>query len=523
MSAIHKTDSHASTALLGSADGKDDLKLPPRSLAELPSGSLVADSDMDVHRPPCAAKACREADFPNSCTARVERDDLRLKPPLLEGSHDTADGATNLLIPGLLLSGGPDSGANVCAEGLPGGCVGGTGAYHHDPGTGSRTTLEPQTDCNADDEYEPETEGGGYGSANSLECAASKFCRRVADQPASDMHKESSCGSEVETGGGRETAESSSTEFTEQLHVQLARNKRMPTWDVHIHSALVNEKRLEKAFTRFQAILTDLPKHALASKEAQVISLNCQCPGSRRGGALCGEDRLTTAGVLEVALVQSSQKYPVFAGDLARLQVAYAGMDVAIFVDHERRAVFTSLRGTSLSCPRDLGNDCLVALGCTSLRLAYVKEIYINIRTQYPGYTSYGCGHSLGGTVMHELACSVEIEPLLAFERVDVFNAGGSPFRRGFSALDRTEFNAHRVAGDLVSYFYRPPGGMSGTRGGRVIQHTKKPDLFAHGLGHFLPDVRRLTVQRIAQHVGLSRFLAAFCACCGGGRSRSLN
>ncbi|CAE8644121.1 unnamed protein product, partial [Polarella glacialis] len=49
---------------------------------------------------------------------------------------------------------------------------------------------------------------------------------------------------------------------------------------------------------------------------------------------------------------------------------------------------------------------------------------------RYPSYDSYGCGHSLGGTVMHELACRFEEEPAYAFTTVD--------------------FYSHRVAGDLI-------------------------------------------------------------------------
>ncbi|CAE8615345.1 unnamed protein product [Polarella glacialis] len=84
------------------------------------------------------------------------------------------------------------------------------------------------------------------------------------------------------------------------------------------------------------------------------------------------------------------------------------------------------------------------------------------------GYDSYGCGHSLGGTVMHELACRFEEEPAYAFTTVDVFNAG---------------FYSHRVAGDLVSCFHEPLVEIGASRGtgytGTAINFrrlTKQPE-----------------------------------------------
>jgi hypothetical protein len=261
-----------------------------------------------------------------------------------------------------------------------------------------------------------------------------------------------------------------------------------------------------KAFTRLQAILTDLPKHALSAKEAQLF--HCECCSAPGGTP---QDALTCAGTIEVALTQSCLKYPAFQRELACLQVVHATPDITILVDHEGKRLFTSIRGTNVATARDIGNDVLVVLGCNTVRSSYIEETYTEVRKNYPTYKSYGCGHSLGGTIMHELACTVENDPELVFQRVDVFNAGGSPFKRGFKELVHTEFNAHRTGGDLVSFFYRPPG--SGiTRGGRVIQHPTDPRYHAHRLGHFLPP-RRTTMQAIVEDFGASSWLSYIFTC----------
>jgi hypothetical protein len=154
---------------------------------------------------------------------------------------------------------------------------------------------------------------------------------------------------------------------------------------------------------------------------------------------------------------------------------------MAILVDHEDFQLFTCVRGTNPFVARDLSDDARVIMGLPPARVDDAKAAYRAVCRRFPGYRSYGCGHSLGGSVMHELAYVFEKRPEYRFTRVDVFNAGASPFQRRNSALKHTVLMSHRVTGDLVSYFYDPPGG--GT-----IEHKERPQFGgAHWMGHFLP------------------------------------
>merc|ERR1712039_10772 len=147
----------------------------------------------------------------------------------------------------------------------------------------------------------------------------------------------------------------------------------------------------------------------------------------------------------EAALLHSCSEYPRYGTELGRLHVVHTSEDLAIFVDHEEELLFTSVRGTNPFVPRDLSDDVLVILGYAPTRVEDVKHAYCSIRDQFPTYESFGCGHSLGGSVMHEIACSLEKEAKYAFARVDVFNPGGSPFQRRADPLTLTKFFAHCV------------------------------------------------------------------------------
>jgi len=81
---------------------------------------------------------------------------------------------------------------------------------------------------------------------------------------------------------------------------------------------------------------------------------------------------------------------------------------------------------------------------------------------------------------MTELAHLLEKDSKYAFERVDVFNTGGSPISRGYSALKVTQFRSHRTQGDLVSKFFRGPG--------ELYEHPARPEFCSHSLKHFLPE-----------------------------------
>lgn len=200
---------------------------------------------------------------------------------------------------------------------------------------------------------------------------------------------------------------------------------------------------------------------------------------------------------ISAALQNAGQHYrrnQALSADLRRLVVVYASRDMACFADREEERLYTAVRGTNaLSC-RDLCNDVLIAAGYPPRRATTVLEEYRRVRLLYPDYQSFGCGHSLGGTVMHELAYTLEGDTELSFVRVDVFNAGGSPLRRRYTALDQTLFFSHRVDGDFVSRWYEPPGGQNLDYKGRRGQG-------AHFLTNFLPRRRASTIAQFFSKV----------------------
>jgi len=248
----------------------------------------------------------------------------------------------------------------------------------------------------------------------------------------------------------------------------------------------------EKDMADLQAILTVLPKQGLMS--SKVLRKKDLGNGQLRWSL----EKKTHAEMVEAALLRSCLLYPRFAGELRKLVVVAADEDLAIFSDARGRRLFTSLRGTSPFKARDLGDDALVALGYPPTRVECVRRIYRGVRDQFLGYRSYGCGHSLGGSVLHELACSLEQEPAYAFDRIDVFNAGGSPLQPTTSALRRTAFFSHRTEGDLVSLFYKPPGGID-NGSSRVVLHQVDPmSGSVHRMGHFLP--RRCSSSPLYEH-----------------------
>merc|ERR1712107_303300 len=91
-----------------------------------------------------------------------------------------------------------------------------------------------------------------------------------------------------------------------------------------------------------------------------------------------------------------------------------------------------------------------------------------------------GCGHSLGGTVMHELAYRLQNNASYSFTRVDVFNPGASIFHRMYTPVSRTQFYSHRVVGDIVSYWYQSVG--------KTLEYEPKAEYNVHAMGHFLPN-----------------------------------
>eukprot|EP00928_Gymnodinium_smaydae_P040792 TRINITY_DN27632_c0_g1_i1.p1 TRINITY_DN27632_c0_g1~~TRINITY_DN27632_c0_g1_i1.p1 ORF type:complete len:405 (+),score=72.06 TRINITY_DN27632_c0_g1_i1:63-1217(+) len=245
----------------------------------------------------------------------------------------------------------------------------------------------------------------------------------------------------------------------------------------------------DERFVQLLAVLNRLPKHGL-------YSMGSNCP--------CGSPRPSTgpAGAVASALREAASEYPSMRAELDNLEVVYADADCACLVSHPQMQLFTVVRGTDVLTPRDLGNDVLVAVGASPMRVESVRKAYCKVRQRFPNYVSYGTGYSLGGTVMTDLAYQLEKDTRHFFARVDVFNAGGSPLRRRYTALHVTEFNAHRAQGDILSYFYQAPG--------RHVEWEPREDYWAaHSLGHFLPEGRR------ASFFGLRIFQSLTFTCCG--------
>lgn len=218
-------------------------------------------------------------------------------------------------------------------------------------------------------------------------------------------------------------------------------------------------------FVQFQAILTILPMAAFASGDPNDIS---------RG------------------LLEKQRHFPQFKG-LQRLHVVFANTDMACFADFERGRLYTSVRGTDIRSLKDLGNDLQIMFGFAPNRASFIQTQYCVVRDQFPTFMSFGCGHSLGGSIMHELAYKMEREPEYAFERVDVFNAGGSPLRRTYTGLRRTQFNSHRVKGDIVSAFYGSIGNDK--------EYTPHPDHNSHAMATFLPPRQKSLVEMMVSYV----------------------
>jgi len=236
---------------------------------------------------------------------------------------------------------------------------------------------------------------------------------------------------------------------------------------------------------QLQAVLTVLPYHALTWGVAfDKCRANCglgstseTTPGSQQV-PLC-------IPLIEEALSKARKLYPSMEKHLRDIEVVHATDDMSCFADHTNERLFTAVRGTDILTLRDLGNDALIAFGYEPYRSGLVEAEYQIVRTKYPTYESYGCGHSLGGSVMNTLAYHLEKHPELSFTRVDVFNAGGSPLMRRYTALHRTQFNSHRVANDLISMYFQPAG--------ETVEHPANSEFNSHAMGHFLPP-RRQTI-----------------------------
>merc|ERR1712079_605614 len=138
-------------------------------------------------------------------------------------------------------------------------------------------------------------------------------------------------------------------------------------------------------FARFQAILTDLPKHVLGCNKAlsTVSGEDLTIPPDKD---IEGSWELTQAALIQAALLQSCMQYPKYAKELRRLRIVYASCDLAIFSDREGKRIFTALRGTNPFQARDLYDDMLLVFGFPPARVEAAKRIYCRARELFPGY-----------------------------------------------------------------------------------------------------------------------------------------
>lgn len=255
---------------------------------------------------------------------------------------------------------------------------------------------------------------------------------------------------------------------------------------------------------RLQAILAGLPQH-VPSKTVHLRFANSSRPSSATYVERAG-----------IALHRASLEYPQHAVELCRLEVISANLDLIFLADHEKRRLFVCARGTDralrrTTLPRDLGNDALVALGFGPLRVKAAAAEYQDVCARLPDYYTFGCGHSLGATVIEWLALWAEAENgRRAFQRVDLFNPGSSPLRRLLPTrncgvpLAETDVQTHRVPGDLVSWFHKTVG--------QKHVHPRLPQLSAHALGHFLPSADDAALAaRSAVAESASKAIASVC------------
>ncbi|CAJ1337027.1 unnamed protein product, partial [Effrenium voratum] len=138
-----------------------------------------------------------------------------------------------------------------------------------------------------------------------------------------------------------------------------------------------------------------------------------------------------------------------------------------------------------VSAAKDMRSNVSIILGYGPPRADTALREYRRVRESFPGYVSYGCGHSLGGAVILHTAKAVEDLQGLAFERIDVFNTATSPLKSSFTPLSRTTLHAHRVEGDWASW------GLQHMDLGNAQVHihdAKSAIQDCHSLKHFLPS-----------------------------------
>eukprot|EP00927_Polykrikos_kofoidii_P034704 TRINITY_DN29389_c0_g1_i1.p1 TRINITY_DN29389_c0_g1~~TRINITY_DN29389_c0_g1_i1.p1 ORF type:complete len:524 (-),score=74.29 TRINITY_DN29389_c0_g1_i1:172-1743(-) len=298
-------------------------------------------------------------------------------------------------------------------------------------------------------------------------------------------------------------------------------------------------------FARFQAIIAGLPHQLVPSRrtsasaraaaaltDARAVDLvsspkvQAADVTSPRGAAKVRRKREPTGAMHRISLQQRAEAaigracldYPSRASELGTLKVVHASLDLLALADHAPRRLFLAARGTDkdlrlATLPRDLGNDAMIFLGFGPARTGSLATVYEKLCDQFPGYSLFGTGHSLGASVVEWLASRAETQARRAtkgkgtctqrphFTRIDLFNPGSSPLQRlrGARPLKLTEVHSHRVFGDLVSRFHAPSGARY------VI--PRQPHFNPHSLRNFMPEAddmavaARETVAAVAERV----------------------
>lgn len=128
-----------------------------------------------------------------------------------------------------------------------------------------------------------------------------------------------------------------------------------------------------------------------------------------------------------------------------------------VYVDHAKKNVIIGYRGTDKTDTKDLMSDVEIILGVSGSdqRVQASLRAYDLVRAQYPEYTKWICGHSLGGTICYIIA--KHREP----ERCVVFNPGSAPNALFVQMLTDTVKKAawvthvftYKILGDMVSTF----------------------------------------------------------------------
>lgn len=247
---------------------------------------------------------------------------------------------------------------------------------------------------------------------------------------------------------------------------------------------MINHHTADDRFAQLQAILAGLPMHAIPHGDRSCgpeALLSCRGPRkSQIDAGICKRK-------VEVILSRAAGEYPEHEL-LKELQVEFASLDLVCFLDHRQQQLFAAVRGTDLSLNpwtthEDMRSNMHLILGYDPPRAHRALKEYRDVRSRFPSYASFACGHSLGGAVVLHVARECEASTDLAFERIDVFNTATSPLAAPLVPL-ATSTHFHRVQGDWASLALQQVDFSHG----QVHIHCPKdsvPD--KHSLAHFLP------------------------------------